>query len=102
MKVDAIVLADELVIVTKHLKNLKVRDAELRKKLAEQLDDQLYDHEGYRFQRLPEKTISRINKKNLLRVLSTTGLPKETQEKIKLEAFDVEFKGAGIRMCKLK
>ena len=102
MNMDTVVLAEQLVMVSNQLKNLKVSDAELRKKMAEQLDDQPFEHEGYRFKKIPEKIISRINKKKLVCALSSAGLSEEIQEKIKLEAFDAEFKEAGVRMCKLK
>jgi hypothetical protein len=102
MEKNTVMLANELVAITAELHNLKAREAELRKMMAEQLNIQPYDHKGYRFQTIRGKTRTRINKKNLVSALASADISNEAQEKIRSEAFDVEYKAAGIRINKLK
>jgi len=95
-------IADELLQINCQLNDLKSRNKELRIELAIHLDEQPYEYEGYRFKKIPEKTIKRINKKKLIGALSSAGLSEEIQAKIKSEAFDDCPIVACIRISKIK
>ena len=95
-------LADELLQVNRQLNDLISRNRELRRELATRLDDQPYDHAGYRFTKKPETSVKRINKKKLIVALSSAGLSDEIQAKIQSEAFDDRPVPASVRISKIK